>query len=508
MSTASIEHRDKSIKHVGDSLFAGVAFMLCFNVVQRLVGLLRGLGFCKFLSEDQLGQWSLANSFLAFAIPLAILGLPGSFGKFVEHYRRRNQLGDYFWRVIALSTLGTFAVLAWIVVFPNHFSRCVFDGLNNYSTTLWLACAFLSLLVFSVAYELAGSLRHVRVLSLMHFIQSVGFAVIGLPLIIRTGSWTSLIPAYAIACILACIPGIWCIWKHNREEFRRSNTLVASSMWKQVIPFAASIWFMNALSNLIEVLDRYMLLHLCPFGTEIASSWVGEYHCARILPTLMVSLGLVLSGLMLPFLSRDWEDENLSQIRDRMRQMIQMVTIGYLGVGLGALLVSPWLFKYGLDGRYADAQEIMPIAMVHAVWVGMFLIGDNYLVCSNRMKALNVILIVGILFNFCLNWLLIPSFGLVGAVTATTLAGLVVLLLLFWQMARGGCPIGWGTWALCVAPLSFVLGPTAVAVVLATIVFVAGRTNWLLSAEDRSQIDAALLPRLERFGIRSETIWP
>lgn len=508
MSTASIEPKEEPLKHVGDSLFTGVAFMLAVNVIQRLVGLLRGIGFCKFLSEEQLGQWSLANSFLVFAIPFAILGLPGSFGKFVEHYRRRDQLGDYFWRVLTVAMVGTMAVLAWIIFFPSHFNYCVFDGLNNYATTLWLAAAFLALIVFSIVYELAGSLRHVRVLSLMYFIQSVGFAVLGLPLIMRSGSWTSLIPAYTIACLLACIPGIWCTWKHNRSEFKRTNTIVANSMWRQVIPFAASIWFMNALSNLIEVLDRYMLLHLCPLGAETASAWLGEYHCARILPTLMVSLGLVLSGLMLPFLSRDWEDENLSQIKATMRQMIQMVAIGYLAVGLGALLMAPLLFRFGLDGRYADAQSIMPIAMMHAVWVGMFLIGDNYLVCANRMKALNLVLICGIILNFGLNWYLIPSLGLVGAVIATALAGLTVLLLLFWQMARGGCPVGWGTWALCVTPVSFVLGPTAVAGVLLAIVFIAGRTNWLLSQEDREQIDATLLPRLERFGIHCQTIWP
>ncbi len=65
----------------GDSLLAGVAFMLVLNVVQRGVGFVRGLLFCRFLADDALGQFSLANSFLVLAAPLVVLGLPGSFGR-------------------------------------------------------------------------------------------------------------------------------------------------------------------------------------------------------------------------------------------------------------------------------------------------------------------------------------------------------------------------------------------------------------------------------------------
>ncbi len=41
----------------------GLSVMLVANVLQRVIGLLRNLGFCHFLSDADLGQWSLANSF-------------------------------------------------------------------------------------------------------------------------------------------------------------------------------------------------------------------------------------------------------------------------------------------------------------------------------------------------------------------------------------------------------------------------------------------------------------
>src|SRR3989337_1137354 len=75
-----------------DSLAASVMVLLVVSVVQRSVGFGRGILFCRWLSPDELGQWDMAYSFLLLAAPLIVLGLPGSFGRYLERYRQRRQL--------------------------------------------------------------------------------------------------------------------------------------------------------------------------------------------------------------------------------------------------------------------------------------------------------------------------------------------------------------------------------------------------------------------------------
>ena len=48
--------------------------------------------FCRWLDPEQLGLWDMAFSFLLLAAPLAVLAIPGSFGRYLEYYRRRGQL--------------------------------------------------------------------------------------------------------------------------------------------------------------------------------------------------------------------------------------------------------------------------------------------------------------------------------------------------------------------------------------------------------------------------------
>ncbi|MBU6172464.1 MAG: hypothetical protein KGQ60_01585, partial [Planctomycetes bacterium] len=76
-----------STEAVTDSLISGLSFMLLANVIQRGFGFVRNLSFCRLLDEDGLGLWALASSFFILAAPLAVLGLPGTFGRLIESYR-------------------------------------------------------------------------------------------------------------------------------------------------------------------------------------------------------------------------------------------------------------------------------------------------------------------------------------------------------------------------------------------------------------------------------------
>ncbi len=70
-----------------DTLLASVAVLLVVNVVQRSIGFGRGVLFCRWLDPESLGHWDMAYGFLLLAAPVAVLGLPGSFGRYLERFR-------------------------------------------------------------------------------------------------------------------------------------------------------------------------------------------------------------------------------------------------------------------------------------------------------------------------------------------------------------------------------------------------------------------------------------
>ncbi|MEM6329349.1 MAG: hypothetical protein AAF790_03760, partial [Planctomycetota bacterium] len=96
------------------------------NVLQRSVGFGRSVLLCRWLEPESLGHWEMAFGFLLMAAPLAVLGLPGSFGRYLVRYRERGQL-RLFLRRTACWTLLT-AALAILVLLANQaaFARLIF----------------------------------------------------------------------------------------------------------------------------------------------------------------------------------------------------------------------------------------------------------------------------------------------------------------------------------------------------------------------------------------------
>ena len=89
-----------------DTLVDSVLILLALTVVQRLVGFVRAVLFCRWLDAEQLGLWDMTFSFLVLAAPLAVLAIPGSFGRYLEHYRQRGQLRMFLrWTLLACGGL-------------------------------------------------------------------------------------------------------------------------------------------------------------------------------------------------------------------------------------------------------------------------------------------------------------------------------------------------------------------------------------------------------------------
>ncbi|HEX4150497.1 MAG TPA: lipopolysaccharide biosynthesis protein, partial [Pirellulales bacterium] len=76
---------------VVDTLADSVVILLALTLLQRLLGFVRGVLFCRWLSPQELGEWEMCFSFLMLAAPLAIFSLPGAFGRYLEFFRIRGQ---------------------------------------------------------------------------------------------------------------------------------------------------------------------------------------------------------------------------------------------------------------------------------------------------------------------------------------------------------------------------------------------------------------------------------
>ncbi len=487
-----------------DTIASGISFMLIANVLQRGIGFLRNIAFCHFLSEHELGLWALASGFFILAAPLSVLGLPGSLGRFTEFYRMRNQLVSYLGWMIVGSAAGLLAFSLALVLFPWWSATLIFDNEESFATIAMLTATLILVVGFNFITELLSGLRQNRIVSGMQMLNSISFTMMSVSWLLLFRDWRGVLLSFAIASLLGCIPGLIGLRTTCAIAFTNQEPMDTRGMWSRILPFAASIWLMNLLGNLFDVVDRYMLLHLANTDVLSSTAIVGQYHSGRILPVLITSLAAMLNGMILPHLSADWEAGEREAVKTRIRSTMKLMTLFFWALSIGGMVVSPFVFQTLLKGRYADGLSIMPLGLVHCTYAAVAAFLCNYFWCEEKGGLVTKLMAFGLLLNIVLNFLMVPLWCVYGAMLATFLAGVAILGMTIAIMSQRGCWVGRQAVILAILPASLAVSTSLSMLVFTLIILLISRTDLLLSADEKEELSVHLRPMLRRIGLAAD----
>lgn len=510
ISTATFEtsQSESDGMFVADTLVSGLGFMLVANVIQRAIGFVRNIALCRFLADDQLGLWALASSFLILAAPFAVLGLPGTFGRLVEPYRLSGQLRVFLGQVSIVSLAGVLVCVSFLVLAPSASSTLIFGTELSLTTMMGVALALLLAILFNATTELLNGLRKSRLVSTMHTCNSLVFTVTSLTGMMIARDWRVLIVAFSVATFAGLIPAVSVLRELTQSETTNDGSMPYRDMWRRVIPFAISVWCMNLLVNLFDVVDRYMLLYMTSDSSEAGRAIVGQFHSGRIMPVLLSSVTLMLSGLLLPYLVADWEAGRRKEVSDSLRLTFKFASLFFFALSIASLVAAPVLFDTILQGKYDDGLAIMPQALLHCCVTGLASLMQNYFWCMERGRIVGFIIGIGLVLNVLLNLVCVPLWGLHGAMFATSVSGAVILVMTTVMMQRCGVHLGYSCLGLGLLPLSLLFGSIVAAAWMAIVFVMIGRTNRLFSKREKQILDEVFMPRLRKIGFQSKSLWP
>jgi len=457
--------------------------MVLMTIVQRGIGFLRGVWFCRLLDDAAVGQWSMAYGFIMMVTPLMMLGLPGAMPRFVERYRLLGQLPKFMWRVVLGTLLGSAIVLFAMIIAPNELGWLIFREASSTSLVFCVAISVATVLVFNFVNELVSSLRQVRTVSLMQFLQGVGFTIFGVGALYAGGGLTEVVIGFACSTVIATLPGVFVLARDWSGLPQAESAFDSVQMWRSLLPYAAALWVMNLLTNAFEMSDRYMILHLMPGGEEAAKAAVGQYHSGRLIPTLLASLATMLSGILLPYLTADWEQGRRAAVENRLARVLFALSASFTACAAIAIALSPMLFDNLLQGRYREGLAIQPMAFTVCIWSAIVTVAQCYLWVRERGGLIGFALAAGMAVNVLLSSALLPSWGLTGAVVAALVANAVVLVGVGIALAKVGYPMESSLLWVALMPLTLVAGwGVGLAVAIASVVLHPEARSWVNEA--------------------------
>ncbi len=476
-----------------ETLAQSVVLLLVLTVAQRFVGFVRGVLFCRYLDPQSLGEWDLAFGFLLLAAPVMVLGLPGSFGRYLEYYRQRGQLRTFLRRTSLVSACLGATGVGLVALFPARISQLVFGRADRVQLVLLLAATLASVIAYNFCVSLVTALRMFRLTTMLQFVNSLVFATVAIGLFAAGFvSTSSVIAAYCLSSLVAlAVPVV--LWRRGAWDGPAlEQPLPQWRFWMRLAPFALWMWCSNWLTNVFELVDRYMIIHTSGMTPDVALAAVGQYHSARVVPWVLYSVATMIATVATPHLAHDWEAGRQRAVAERLNLMLKLQGFGLTLASALVLCGAPLLFNVLLGGKYAGGQEVLPETLMFCLWAGFGEIAINYLWCRERAGLGGLALFVGLLVNIVLNLVWLPMFGLWGAVAATAVGKLTAMLLIYGFAQLLGMRFDRGVWLTSALPAALCGGPVVAASALAVALLLAlASDRWLLPDEKRALAEHA-----------------
>lgn len=475
----------------GETLFYSVAILLGMSLLQRAVGFGRSVAFCRWLDERDLGVWDLAQGFLMLAAPIVVLGVPGSFTRYVETFRRQGAAQQFIRRAATIAAVVLALVSTAMICARKQAAEIVFNDATRGAAVVALAVCLATVVAFHFLVEAFAGMRRFRAVAALQFLNSLGFAIFGVFFLFTRGDGEGVIWAYAAAAGISSLLAVYWLaaeWSGLAEG--GSHEPRGPSLWARVVPFAAWMWMTNLVSNLFDIADRWMLVHFGPTAGAAALADVGQYHSSRVIPLLLVNLANVVCQVVTPHLSYDWETGRRRAAGAQLTTILKLQALAMTAIAAVSMGAAPLIFDAAFGGKYAAGESVFAWTLACSVWGGLALTAANYAWLAERASAATAAMAIGLAANLGLNAVLIPQLGLAGAVVGTTAANMLVLA----ATLAAGAMLGWrldlGTCLFALAPLALLIGVWTTAAVLLAAVALAWRTELIFATRDKRRCSA------------------
>ncbi len=362
----------------------------------------------RLLSTEEYGLFAVANATAALLTGLAKCGLSTAYLR--EHAAlapagRTALTATSFWTALGIAVVvaGTYLLVAGgLGLVPGGLPADIPPLI-----ALLVVAAAARDLYYAVVRAEGDFLR----VSLVTMLLRLGSVALGLTL-----CWllSERILGYLVGAAFWELALIALLWMGVARAGQLPPAAFSPIIVRHLIAYGAPlvVFEVSALTN--EYVDRYLIAHFMGLGH------VGVYSVGYNLATY-VTLGLVMPmwQVLFPAVSRLWEQSGRAQAEDFLSRLLLV----YVFVGCGiALLVganADEVITLFASSKFAQSAHILRIvAMVLLVYGSTWIFGAGFHL-QRRTGLLASLMAGAAILNVALNVLLIPKYGLEGAVLAT-----------------------------------------------------------------------------------------
>lgn len=403
------------------------------NLVQAVVGFGTIAVLTRVLSPEDYGRWALVFATVTLGHNILMTWVEAAAVRFYAAVQGKPEEKDHFATLLRLYGLSA-AVTGVLTALGLFYLR------HDLALQLALGAAFggaLGRSALRIALETRRAALDVRRYVRVDIVHSLGGFLIGIAAVVWAGAGAAgpyIGMAIAVAlCLFIEWPALWTRSVGGNFDVSRARSYAVFGM-----PVAACV----AMQILISSSDRFFIAHY--LGEAAVGAYSAGYQlAARPMDILIVWTAMAFVPLMTAAYERDGA-EGLRLVSKRaFTTLIALAAPAAVGL---ALVAEPFAELLVGEGLRAGAAQIAPWIALSSFLGGVALtyFGEGFKLAQKTTDLL-LVLAIPVILSVVLNAILIPQFGLNGAVAAAVIAYSIGFVALAWR----GCAL---------APLSLPLG--------------------------------------------------
>jgi len=400
----------------------GTLYLTIQQLIQYLAAFIFYAGVARFISQMEVGLWSILTASTAIFTTLTLFGLPVATQKYISENYGRGDLGAaasisrLSFKIVALSTLPT--LMAVLLLSPS-LSIFILGG-AEYMIPFILVLSASAILNFTALYgaDMLGLGMYLEVA-----VQNLAFILIskasGLALAYRGYGLLGLASGSLIGALLCLILSIYLMRRKLLKPTKHPSELYGT-----VFRYSYPVWILAIISLAQGWADITILYALT--GRPAVT---GIYYLATAGATLLAIFWVAISTVILPLMSSEESRVGRQALPSIYNASSRLLNVLILPIGAGLAAISPTAIRIAYGSAYIEGAIPFALLTATAILPAYISINTSTLQAIAETKALAKIGAISAITDIALVAILVAPLGANGAALARTAMFLTAFLL-------------------------------------------------------------------------------
>lgn len=385
-----------------------------YNLIYQMLVLVLPLITTPYISRtlgvENVGIYSYTISIATYFILFGTLGI-SMYGQREIAYAQENkkEITKIFWEIIILRFFTMFvSIVLFYIFYVNGQTYQVYYKvliLELVATCFDISWFFQGLEEFKKTVLRNVIIKIISVISIFTFVKTKNDLII-----------------YFIIYVLSNLLGNLSLWFYLPKYLDKIN-IKDLNIAKHIRP-TISLFIPQIAIQIYTVLDKTMLGKILGDMTEVGN-YEQSQKIIKMSLTVITSLGTVVSPRIANTIANDKKDE----VKNYLSNSFNFVWFLGIPIMFGIMAVAYRLVPWFLGEEFTKSIYILIIGAPIVMAIGLNNVsGVQYLIAAKKQNVFTKSVVIGAIFNFVLNLILIPFLKAVGAIISSVLAETLILL--------------------------------------------------------------------------------